>query len=113
MIVIIINTFNTKCYLDSSKTLLEKMKSQLSCIPNLEVNYITVCGGCKENLLISTENTFNINITENLSDHNGYVGFSRYVSIFTTNKFIHATYVYLHDTCILSPQFGKCIKKIR
>lgn len=52
MIVIIINTFNTQCYLDSSKTLLEKMKSQLSCIPNLEVNYITVCGGCQENLLI-------------------------------------------------------------
>ena len=112
MIVIMINTFNTQCYLDSSKTLLEKMKSQLSCIPNLEVNYIKVCGGCEENLLISTENTFNINITENLSDHNGYVGFSRYVSTFCTNKFINATYVYLHDTCVLSPQFGKCIKNL-
>lgn len=112
MIVFIINTFNTKYYLDLSKTLLEKMKSQLSCIPNLEVNYINVCGGCDENILISTEDTFFINITENLSDHNGYVGFTRYITTFNLDKFINATYVYLHDTCILSPQFGKCIKKL-
>ena len=112
MIVIIINTFNTKYYLDLSKTLLEKMKSQLSCIPNLEINYIKVCGGCDENLLESTENTYIINITENLSDHNGFVGFKRYVTTFNTDNFMNATYVYLHDTCIISPQFCKCIKKL-
>jgi len=42
------------------------MKSQLSCIQNLEVTYIRVCGGCDENLLMSAENTYFINITENL-----------------------------------------------
>lgn len=113
MIVILINTFNTKYYLDLSKTLLEKMKSQLSCVQNLEVTYLIVCGGCDGNLLMSTaENTYFINITENLSDHNGYVGFTRYVSTFNTDKFVNATYIYLHDTCILSPRFGKCMEKL-
>lgn len=112
MIVMLINTFNTKYYLDLSETLLEKMKSQLSCIQNLEVTYIRVCGGCDENLLMSAENTYFIDITENLSDHNGYIGFTRYVSTFNTDKFVNATYVYLHDTCILSPRFGKCMEKL-
>lgn len=112
MIVILLNTFNTSYYLNKSKVLLEKMKAQLHSLVDIEVQYIQVCGGCHKDQIVSTSDTHIITIVENISDHNAYIGFEKHLSSFVSDKFMNATYIYIHDTCILSPYFSECMKKL-
>jgi hypothetical protein len=87
--------------------MIERLKNS-----NLEVEFITVCGGCPVDMRVSVENKHLISITENLSDHNVYIGFEKNKLFFSHDKYKKATYIYLHDTCFLSDKFVECMRKL-
>jgi hypothetical protein len=87
------------------------IRSQLN--THLDVCYIIVKGGCDIDNCIKVDNIVYIDIVENLSDNNVFVGFQRNViDFFCEEVFINATYVVLHDTCVISHQFYECMKAL-
>lgn len=98
MIVLLINTFNKPHYLEHARACLNAVREQLRCSA-VNIYTVVVCGGCPTNMIVSEEGASYINIEENLSDHNVYVGFERYVERFQSEEFSKATYVHIHDTC--------------
>lgn len=111
MIVILINTYNSEYYISKISILFKLIIERLN-DSDLEVEYITVCGGCPADMRVSVENKHLINITENLSDHNVYIGFEKNKQYFSHIRYKNATYIYLHDTCLLSDKFVDCIIKL-
>lgn len=111
MFVFLINSFNTPFYMNKCDSLIQNIQNHIA---NTEIlaEYIVVRGGCLDNNHFFLNNTHYIDIVENLSDHNVYFGFQSYIHLFNNDKFINATYIYLHDTCSLSEHFSSCMKKI-
>jgi hypothetical protein len=111
MIVILINTYNSEYYINKISILFKSLIERLN-NSDLEVEYITVCGGCPIDMRVSVENKHIISITENLSDHNVFIGFEKNKQYFSKDKYEKATYIYLHDTCLLSDSFVECMRKL-
>lgn len=106
-LVFLINTFNKEYYVTKAFNLYESIKREIG--DTLPYHCIIVQGGSKKNLcsLIDNECHF-VQITENLSDHNVYIGFDK----FLRDAYTEATFVLLHDTCVISSMFSKCMKKL-
>lgn len=111
MLVFLINSFNSPFYINKQKLLIENIKIHIR-NTEIQTEYIVVRGGCLYNYHKILNDTHFIDIVENLSDHNIYVGFQRNIHLFNNEKFINATYIYLHDTCQLSENFISCMKNI-
>ena len=111
MLVIFINSFNLPFYINKTNLLIENIKKKII-HSEIQVEYIVVAGGCLVNYHKILNDTHYIGIVENLSDHNIYVGFQRNINLFNNEKFINATYILLHDTCIVSEHFLSCMKNI-
>jgi hypothetical protein len=111
MFVFLINSFNTPFYINKANLLIENIKYHIR-NTGIQAEYIVVCGGCLYNYHKNQNDNHYIGIVENLSDHNIYVGFQRNIHLFNNEKFINATYIYLHDTCQVSEHFSSCMKNI-
>jgi len=107
MLIFLINSFNTLFYKNKAELLIHDIRRYIE-----NANIIVVYGGCHENNYKILNNTHYIDIVENLSDHNSYIGFQRNIHLFNNETFINATYIYLHDTCQLSEHFPSCMKNI-
>lgn len=107
MLIFLINSFNTLFYKNKVELLIRDIRRYIE-----NANIIVVYGGCSENNHKILNNIHYIDIVENLSDHNIYVGFQRNITLFNTDKYINATYIYLHDTCQLSEHFSSCMQNI-
>ena len=113
MIVFLINTFNDTYYNKKADDLLSNIRSQLNTYLDIPYVIVVVKGGCGVNNSAQVNNIVYIEIQENLSDHNIYTGFKRNVNTyFASTEYKNATYVVLHDTCMISPQFHNCVKSL-
>tara|TARA_Y100001936_G_scaffold249127_1_gene298631 strand:- start:409 stop:1209 length:801 start_codon:yes stop_codon:yes gene_type:complete len=98
MRIFLINSFNNSKYILWARELSNQ-------IENFGFQTVTVFGGgdgfycCHLTPLKSI-----ISITENLSDHNAFVGFEKAFSDghFREESYRNATYIYVHDTCKIS-----------
>lgn len=101
MKVILINSFNSAKYATASIDLATQ-------INNIGYTTIIVYGGaCLFTCSELIRNFWCISIPENLSDNNAFVGFERAfkMGFFRENCFREATYILIHDTCKISPNF--------
>ena len=111
MLVFLINSFNTQFYKNKAESMIKDISYRIAST-QIQAEYIVVFGGSLDNNHTFFNNIHYIDIVENLSDHNVYIGFMRYIHLFSNDKFLNSTYLYLHDTCYLSEHFPSCIKKI-
>lgn len=108
MIVIVINTFRSEYY----ERKVDKLKDSIHKHLDDGISYyvVIVKGGCSTNrCCVQEHKEVNVDIVENLSDHNGFVGFERNRQIFSDVIFTNAIYIYIHDTCVISPDFKRCM----
>ena len=104
MISVIINSFNEEKFKKCATRLASKIQHICT--------VIIVYGGCNQYNYESNNNLHEIHITQNLSDHNAYVGIKwaveqNYIDI------QHDTFLYLHDTCKISTHFINKLDNIR
>ena len=106
-LIFLINTFNTDYYRTKAFALAESIKHALA--KELRYRCVIVEGGSKINQQKLIQQDWHyLQIVENLSDHNIYVGFRRYLA----DRYRSATFVILHDTCALSKSFLACMLRI-
>lgn len=112
MLIFLINTFNTNYYFTKALQLSNNIHNVMH--DTIDHRCIIVKGGCDENKYSQYhEYEVHIDITSNLSDHNIYRGFSMYENLLPISFEKHtATYIALHDTCLLSDTFLKRMKHI-
>lgn len=106
-LVFLINTFDNDFYRIKAFELYDSIKKALH--KKLQYVCVIVQGGSEQNQhkLIQYDCHY-IQIVENLSDHNIYVGFNLYLKELYTSS----TFVILHDTCVISETFSSCMVKI-
>jgi hypothetical protein len=107
MLIIVINSYNTEYYVHKCKDLLESILHITD-----EFGIIVVRGGCKTPDFKMLNNYIDINITENLSDYNVYKGFKNNLDLFQDDIYKNATYVMIHDTCIITNRFVDCMRRL-
>lgn len=106
-LVFLINTFNTDYYRTKAFKLYDSIKHALA--KELRYTCVIVEGGSKiNNSTVLQQDCYYLQIVENLSDHNIYVGFRRYLE----DQYKSSTFVILHDTCVLSQNFADSMKNI-
>ena len=112
MLIFLINSFNTDYYFTKALQLSNNIHNVLN--DNIDHRCVIVKGGCSENRYIQYHQyEVHIDITSNLSDHNVYRGFSLFEKLLPDSFDKHtATYIALHDTCLLSESFLKRMKHI-
>ena len=112
MLVFLINTFNESYYYEKANDLLSNIRAILN-TSSVHASYVIVKGGCNENNSIQLANITYIDIIENLSDNNVFVGFQRNINeLFNNELYKRATYILLHDTCLISNQFHSCMREL-
>lgn len=112
MLIFLINSFNTDYYFTKALQLSNNIHNVLN--DNIDHRCVIVKGGCSENNYSQYHQyEVHIDITSNLSDHNIYRGFSLFEKLLPDSFDKHtATYIALHDTCLLSESFLKRMKHI-
>lgn len=111
MLVVLINSFNEQKYIDKVNRLVQSMQLALS-ESETHVKIAVVTGGSTNQCYEYFDEVLHIHIEENMSDHNVYVGFHRYRDQFDSDVFRAATYLVIHDTCIVSKRFVECMETI-
>lgn len=114
MLIFLINSFDDNFYFPRALELSENIYKTLN-KNDVDFRCIIVKGGAKTDEYVDpkTHNTVHISVTCNLSDHNVYRGFElfHHKLPLSFDKYV-ATYVLLHDTCMLSKTFPKKMKHI-
>lgn len=99
-LIICINSFNDSTYSKYALDLINQVKTELN--GRLTFSILCAVGGCESYNIRSLDSTTTyVDIPQNLSDHNIYLGMYYYHSLHGLPE--RATCVMLHDTCMVKP----------
>lgn len=107
-LLICVNSFNCSEYVSASLNLIQSMNNEL-CYGGIKYTILCTYGGAEE-LIYNHGNIIYVSHTQNLSDHNSFIGILRARHLLPKSR---VTCMFVHDSCTIKPLvFRSKMKKI-